>query len=120
MFHGGTNFGFMNGANASPGPKYQSTVTSYDYDACLDEAGNPTDKYTAFRDVIGRLTGQTLMPVPEPVPAKAFGKVQLTQFASLWDNLETLSPPDESASPENMESLGQNYGFIHYQTIFAA
>jgi beta-galactosidase len=33
MFHGGTNFGFMNGANAAPGPKYQPTITSYDYDA---------------------------------------------------------------------------------------
>jgi beta-galactosidase len=116
MFHGGTNFGFMNGANASPGPKYQSTVTSYDDDAPLDEAGNPTDKYTAFREVITRITGQTVMPVPEAIPAKTFGKVKLEQFASLWDNLEALSIPDESAFPETMEALGQSYGFIHYQT----
>jgi beta-galactosidase len=116
MFHGGTNFGFMSGANAAPGPKYQPAITSYDYDAPLDEAGNPTEKYTAFRAVIGRLTGQDLAPVPAAVPAAAFGKVHLTQSASLWDNLETLSKPDESASPKNMEALGQNYGFIHYQT----
>ncbi|GAA3062833.1 hypothetical protein GCM10020254_03430 [Streptomyces goshikiensis] len=31
MFHGGTNFGFMNGANDKH--TYRPTVTSYDYDA---------------------------------------------------------------------------------------
>jgi len=30
-------------------------VTSYDYDAPLTEAGDPTDKYFAIRDVIGRV-----------------------------------------------------------------
>ncbi len=45
MFHGGTNFGFMNGANY-----YQQLapdVTSYDYDALLTEWGEPTDCHTA-------------------------------------------------------------------------
>lgn len=37
MFHGGTNFGFTNGANDKH--TYRPTVTSYDYDALLDEAG---------------------------------------------------------------------------------
>ena len=40
MFHGGTNFGFTSGANDKG--VYQPTVTSYDYDAPLDEAGHPT------------------------------------------------------------------------------
>ncbi len=39
MFHGGTNFGFTNGANEKT--TYRPTVTSYDYDAPLDEAGDP-------------------------------------------------------------------------------
>lgn len=39
MFHGGTNFGFTNGANHKG--TYQSHVTSYDYDAPLDETGSP-------------------------------------------------------------------------------
>jgi len=44
MFLGGTTFGFMNGANFDSGPRgsYQPQVTSYDYDAPLDEAGRPT------------------------------------------------------------------------------
>lgn len=64
MFHGGTNFGFTNGANDKG--VYQPTVTSYDYDAPLDEAGNPTEKYWAFRDVIAKYA-----PVPVDVPAAA-------------------------------------------------
>ena len=52
MFHGGTNFGLTSGANDKG--TYQPVTTSYDYDAPLDEAGNPTAKYWAFRDVLAR------------------------------------------------------------------
>ena len=52
MFHGGTNFGLTNGANDKG--TYEPIITSYDYDAPLDEAGQPTAKYWAFRDVIAR------------------------------------------------------------------
>ncbi|MBQ4322380.1 MAG: beta-galactosidase, partial [Clostridia bacterium] len=51
MFHGGTNFGFMNGANC-PGKKdYQPTITSYDYCAPLTEEGNTTKKYDLLREL---------------------------------------------------------------------
>ncbi|NIK61656.1 glycoside hydrolase family 35 protein [Kribbella shirazensis] len=61
MFHGGTNFGLTSGANDKG--IYQPTVTSYDYDAPLDEAGNPTEKFHAFREVISRYAD-----VPDAVP----------------------------------------------------
>jgi beta-galactosidase len=61
MFHGGTNFGLTNGANDKG--TYQPTITSYDYDALLDEAGRPTAKYWAFRNVIGRYA-----ELPDSVP----------------------------------------------------
>src|SRR5262249_29503120 len=48
MFHGGTNFGCTNGANDKG--RYHPITTSYDYDAPLDEAGNPTEKYFAYRE----------------------------------------------------------------------
>ena len=64
MFHGGTNFGLTNGANHKG--RYLPIITSYDYDAPLDEAGNPTEKYFAFRDVIARYA-----PVPDEVPPGA-------------------------------------------------
>ncbi|WP_194765550.1 glycoside hydrolase family 35 protein [Microbacterium sp. UFMG61] len=62
MFHGGTNFGLTNGANHKG--RYLPIVTSYDYDAPLDEAGNPTAKFFAFRDVIAKYA-----PVPDELPA---------------------------------------------------
>ena len=50
MFHGGTNFGFMNGANVLDiWPYYANTVTSYDYDAPLTESGDYTEKYDKGR-----------------------------------------------------------------------
>ncbi|WP_025158412.1 glycoside hydrolase family 35 protein [Leifsonia aquatica] len=66
MFHGGTNFGFTNGANDKG--VYQPIVTSYDYDAPLDEAGEPTEKFWAFRDVIAK---HAAVPAEEPVVAAA-------------------------------------------------
>lgn len=61
MFHGGTNFGTTNGANDKG--RYAPIVTSYDYDAPLDESGNPTDKFHAFRRVLERYA-----EVPDEVP----------------------------------------------------
>lgn len=50
MFHGGTNFGFTNGANHDG--VYQPTVTSYDYDCPVSECGDLTPKYQAVKEVI--------------------------------------------------------------------
>jgi beta-galactosidase len=71
MFHGGTNFGLTNGANDKG--VYRPTITSYDYDAPLDEAGNPTPKYYAFRDVISRYAD-----VPDDLPGEAAPAPELT------------------------------------------
>ena len=57
MFHGGTNFGLTNGANDRG--RYLPIVTSYDYDAPLDEAGRVTEKFRRFREVIANYA-----PVP--------------------------------------------------------
>ena len=53
MFHGGTSFGFMSGANLNNG-NYLPQVTSYDYGAPLDEAGHPTSKFLAFRKIFAK------------------------------------------------------------------
>lgn len=52
MFFGGTNFGFWAGANDWGIGQYMADITGYDYDAPMDEAGNPTEKYMIFRDII--------------------------------------------------------------------
>jgi beta-galactosidase len=54
MFHGGTTRDFMNGANMSRTEAYAPQTASYDYDAPLDEAGNPTPKYYKLRAIIAK------------------------------------------------------------------
>ena len=113
MFHGGTNFGFTAGANFSD--KYEPDVTSYDYDAPLDEAGRPTPKYFAIRDLLARYQpkGTTLPELPEPSAAITIPRIELDESASVFDN---LPPAVRSAQPGPMESYGQNHGFILYRT----
>lgn len=55
MFHGGTNFGFTSGANTNDtidSIGYLPQLTSYDYDAPLDEAGDPTEKYFLIKKTL--------------------------------------------------------------------
>jgi beta-galactosidase len=113
MFHGGTNFGFTAGANFSDA--YQPDVTSYDYDAPVDEMGRPTPKYFAIRDVLKMFLpkGTVLPDLPKPLPAVDIPAITLRESASLFDN---LPPAVRSPQPRPMESYGQNYGFILYRT----
>lgn len=115
MFHGGTNFGFMNGANCEDG-LYQPTTTSYDYDAPLNECGDLTPRYHAFRQVIGRYAPLPDEPLPPPIPRLGGVQVELEERAGLFANLPALSTPVRRAAPEPMEALGQDYGFILYRT----
>ncbi|MDQ6886048.1 MAG: beta-galactosidase [Gemmatimonadota bacterium] len=113
MFHGGTTFGFMNGANASRDGYFPQT-TSYDYDAALDEAGRPTPKFFQFREVIGRHRAGSPLPDPPPLaPVIEIPAFELTEVAPLW---QTLGIPTRSERPRGMEALGQSYGYVLYRT----
>lgn len=72
MFHGGTNFGFMNGCSAR-GTMDLPQVTSYDYDALLDEQGNPTAKYDAVKEMLATHYPEypQFDPLVKSVPARA-------------------------------------------------
>ena len=114
MFHGGTNFGFMNGSNYYD--KLTPDVTSYDYDAVLTEDGQITDKYIAFQKEISKRYGLPEVEVPKPVKRKAYGKIKADGYVSLWDSLDNIADKHESVYPVSMEKLGQSYGFILYHT----
>ena len=116
MFHGGTNFGFTNGANDKG--TYLPITTSYDYDAPLDEAGNPTEKYWAFREV---LTRYGAAPSSSPVAAAAAPAftVPLTQTMSLWDVVADRATWTSHSSLPSADSLGQYTGFTLYRTEIA-
>lgn len=112
MFHGGTSFGWMNGANSN-GKNYQPDTTSYDYDAPVDEQGTPRQKYFAFRDVIARVTGERPPALLPPIPLAAFPISPPVETASLWRN---LPEPVESSTLLTMEDMNQSYGYVLYRT----
>lgn len=112
MFHGGTTFGLMNGANIDSG-NYHPQTTSYDYDAALDESGRPTPKYFRFRETIAAHTSAPLPPVPPSPDPITVAPVTLDRASSLWDLLGRAVHVDR---PRSMETFGQSYGDILYRT----
>lgn len=117
MFHGGTNFGFTNGANYAD--VYAPTVTSYDYCAPLNEAGDRTPLYYALRALIEEWRGQ-LPPMTATESRKAaYGKVELCEQADLFENLDRLAKPVHAPAPLYMEQLGQDFGYLLYRTEIA-
>jgi beta-galactosidase len=118
MFHGGTNFGFMNGANYTAKEPVEPDITSYDYDAPLSEAGVPTEKYKALRRLIlAHLTDSERALVPPVPPAPHFitiPAIPMTESAPLLDNLPR---PVHGPSPLSMEALGQGYGYVLYRHV---
>lgn len=122
MVHGGTNFGFTNGANDKG--VYQPTVTSYDYDAPLDEAGNPTAKYWAFREVLARYN--PVMPSEAPavaLPSPVF-TVPFTATLALADAVELPAEwqPGQWQRYEQlptMDAVERYDGFALYRTAIA-
>ncbi|XP_015280560.1 PREDICTED: beta-galactosidase-1-like protein [Gekko japonicus] len=117
MFQGGTNFGYWSGADYKK--IYNPITTSYDYDAPLSEAGDPTAKVYAIRTVIGKFQPLPAGPMPPSTPKFAYGYVSLPQRVSLLDILGLLSPaqPIRTPFPLTFEAMSQAHGFILYRTL---
>lgn len=120
MFHGGTNFGFMNGANYHD--EQRCTVTSYDYDALLTEAGDLTEKYHLVKDILKRYEhkikkhkNHKYFSVKESKKIN-YGEVEFTEYGTFKENLDLISKHYTSPYPLTMEELDQDYGFIIYKT----
>lgn len=122
MFHGGTNFAFMAGAN-NGGPDGISTdVTSYDYDSPLTEAGDYEEKYYKAMEIIEKYEFPKLSrpAMPEESSKRAYATIQPEQYLSYEDILSQV--PGESKffleDPSAMEDLpmngesGQSYGYL--------
>ena len=114
MFHGGTNFGFMNGSNYYA--KLTPDTTSYDYDAPLAEDGRLTKKYNAFREIIKKYHEVPDVDFSTKIEYKAFGKIEWEESADLFENLEVMAQAKDSVYPLTMEEAGQNTGYILYRT----
>ena len=119
MYMGGTNFGFMNGAGYNGGNGLLPSITSYDYDAPLTEAGDTTTKFHILRETIAKHEKIPEIPIPPNTTKFAYGKVQMAQLSTFLDVVPKLSSPHgpvNSTFPLTMEQIGQNYGFILYRT----
>uniref|UniRef100_A0A8C3M518 Beta-galactosidase n=1 Tax=Geospiza parvula TaxID=87175 RepID=A0A8C3M518_GEOPR len=116
MFHGGTNFAYWSGADYKG--QYKPVTTSYDYDAPLSEAGDPTEKLFAIRTVISKFQPLPAGPMPPATPKYAYGWVALQKYADLLDVLDVLCPsgPIQSQFPLTFEALKQVHGFVVYHT----
>ncbi|CAB9509103.1 galactosidase-1-like protein 3 [Seminavis robusta] len=127
LFHGGTNFGMRNGANIRA-DYCQFTITSYDYEAPLNEAGQITPYYAALQEV-AKNHGHEPMPTPSvdvdvgsilPVPPpKSYPTIQVTSQALLLDQLQRpgyQSKVIASPYPLSMEECHQAYGYLLYRT----
>lgn len=115
MFHGGTNFGFMNGCSAR-GTRDLPQITSYDYGAPLDEQGNPTEKYYAIQKMIHELFPEIVQMEPLIKTSFALENVPLTNKVSLVSVIDEISQKVTSKYPQTMEELGQAYGYLFYRT----
>lgn len=113
MFHGGTNFGYMAGANYAQ--VYQPTTTSYDYDAPLTENGDYTVKYHVMRELLCKKQGIT-PPLPPRPQTQHLGPVSLTAWLPFADYIKHTAPKHSSHLPHYMEHYGQAYGMILYHT----
>lgn len=121
MAHGGTSFAGWAGANRGGGALHdgplEPDVTSYDYDAPIDEYGRPTEKFWRFREVLAAYADGPLPELP-PAPAPLGGPAEahLTGWAPLGDVLETLGGPEaEGPVPPTFEELDVDRGVVRYE-----
>lgn len=113
VIHGGTNFGFTAGANASSPVSYQPDLTSYDYDAPINEQGLPTPKYFMLRRLIQQYVNYQIPDVPAPIATIEIPAIQMKKAWSLW-NYDL--PVIKSVQPRPMEDFDQNQGVMIYST----
>ena len=115
VIHGGTNFGYWAGANAFSPTQYQPDVTSYDYDAPINEMGQATPKYYALRNLLAKYqpAKKKLLEIPAPPAVIEIPEIKVIVSASVWDNLPAAI---YSPQPKPMEMFDQKGGFILYRT----
>ena len=126
MYVGGTNFGFMNGANYHQKAKlYQPTVTSYDYDAPVSESGDVTPMWYSIRDVLSKYVSVPELPANFEVsgaahpPRASYGGTVIASLRGHLFDAAALGSLAQKAFREwtcTMEDLGQSYGYILYES----
>ncbi|MBO1219330.1 glycoside hydrolase family 35 protein [Mammaliicoccus sciuri] len=115
MFHGGTNYGFWNGCSAR-GSVDLPQITSYDYDAPLNEMGNPTQKYYDLQKMLKEEISHIEQAEPLIKDFIELKHIQLQDKVSLFNVLDEISYKTTSKYPETMEEAGDGLGYMLYRT----
>ena len=112
MTHGGTSFAHWAGANS---PGFAPDVTSYDYDAPINEWGLPTEKYWTLRRTMQKYAdGGKLPNVPKaPMNIISVPQFKFTEYAPIVCGIDTIV---ESRDVKTMEELDMGWGSMIYET----
>ena len=115
MTHGGTSFGHWAGANS---PGFAPDVTSYDYDAPINEYGQATPKYHELRAMMQKYSDTKLPAVPKPAAALiSIPKFELKEFASMLIGEDPdLKIPVRSGQLMTFEEMDMGWGTMLYTT----
>lgn len=112
MTHGGTSFGHWAGANS---PGFAPDVTSYDYDAPINEYGQATPKYWELRHTMEKYNDGGKLPAPPkaPMPVITIPKFALTEYAPLGNG---MSSSVQSRDIRSFEDMDMGWGIADYST----
>ena len=108
MTHGGTSFGHWAGANS---PGFAPDVTSYDYDAPINEYGLATPKFWELRTMMQKYSDKKLPSVPKaPMPIITVPKFELTEFAPIASGIDK----QEKGTLKTFEEMDMGWGTMLY------
>lgn len=112
MTHGGTSFGHWAGANS---PGFAPDVTSYDYDAPINEYGQATPKYWELRHTMEKYNDGGKLPAPPkaPMPVITIPKFVLTEYAPLGNGMGSSV---QSRGIRSFEDMDMGWGIADYST----
>ncbi len=117
MTHGGTSFGHWAGANS---PGFAPDVTSYDYDAPINEWGLATPKFWELREMMAKYNDGKKMPaVPKaPMPIITVPKFELTEFSSMLngEDPDLKMPVRKEGGLVTFEEMDLGWGSMLYMT----
>ena len=110
MTHGGTSFGHWAGANS---PGFQPDVTSYDYDAPINEYGHTTPKYFELREMMAKHNdGKKLPAVPKaPMPLVSVPTFKFTEYKPL---IYGYTKKMVEQAPKTFEEYDMGWGTMAY------
>ena len=112
MTHGGTSFGHWAGANS---PGFAPDVTSYDYDAPINEYGQATPKYYELRTMMQKYSKKKLPAVPKPAAEIiTIPKFELTEFAPIEMGRDKA---EESKDVKSFEEMDLGWGSMVYTAL---